>query len=90
MSQFACKASISGSVQGLGFRFHTVQKAEQLGVSGFVENLSDGRVLVLAEGTLNQLQRLLDWLQSGPPSARVASVESEWITPTSCKGFKIR
>lgn len=67
---------ISGRVQGVFFRSSTRRQAEPLGLTGHAINLSDGRVEVLAHGDLESLNRLEEWLQKGPPAARVDDVES--------------
>ncbi len=69
---------VSGRVQGVAFRAYTVDEAERLGVSGWVRNLSDGRVEVLAEGERGALEALVRFCQRGPPAARVDGVEIAW------------
>ncbi|MBD1390999.1 acylphosphatase [Neiella sp. HB171785] len=90
MSQAAFKGYISGLVQGVGFRFHTMQKAQQLYLNGYAENLADGRVCVYAEGEMNHLQNLVDWLEEGPPSAQVSTITVEWQDQIGIEGFDIR
>ena len=69
---------IEGKVQGVGFRFRTTEKAINLGVSGWVQNLDDGRVEVLAHGEDSAVERLLDWIKNGgPPTAEVKDVHVE-------------
>jgi acylphosphatase len=71
------RAVVRGVVQGVGFRYHTHQIAQQLGVRGFVRNLPDGTVEIVAVGTSDQLKSLLQWASQGPAGARVAQVEAE-------------
>ena len=66
---------ISGRVQGVGFRAATVRQAHLQGVRGWVRNLEDGSVEALLQGPHDQVDRLLSWLHSGPPGARVDEVE---------------
>lgn len=73
-------ARVYGVVQGVGFRFRTVGKAEELGLTGVVENLADGSVAVLAEGPEEQVSSLLDWLRSGHAPGRVERVEQSFAT----------
>ena len=54
----------SGTVQGVGFRFTTQQFAAQLGLKGWVKNLRDGRVEVIAEGPKNKIEELCRNLES--------------------------
>ncbi|BCX87677.1 acylphosphatase [Methylomarinovum tepidoasis] len=65
---------VSGRVQGVFYRAHTVEAARRLGLTGWVRNLPDGRVEIVAEGEEKALQALLDWCRQGPPLARVTEV----------------
>lgn len=66
---------ISGLVQGVFFRATTVETAHRIGgLTGFAKNLPDGRVEVVAEGTREAVDRLIEWLHHGPPSAQVTEV----------------
>jgi acylphosphatase len=69
---------ISGMVQGVNFRYHTCEEARRLGVAGWVRNLSDGRVEVLAEGEKRRLEALVAWCRRGPRLAAVEDVEASW------------
>ena len=66
---------VSGSVQGVGFRYFAERVASRLGVAGYVKNLSDGRVEVYAIGTAAQLDALGNELRRGPRMSRVDRVE---------------
>jgi acylphosphatase len=66
---------IRGRVQGVYFRASTVQRARQLGVTGWVTNCLDGSVEVLAEGASEQLDELVAWCHRGPTGARVEAVD---------------
>jgi len=63
---------ISGHVQGVCFRHYTRQKAIELGIKGWVRNLSDGNVETLICGTSEQIDAMLGWLAQGPDNARVS------------------
>ena len=65
---------VEGRVQGVFFRAGTRDKANQLGVTGWVRNLPDGHVELLACGNQQQLDELYLWLQQGPPIAIVNRV----------------
>ena len=69
------RATVRGSVQGVGFRYTTVERARELGVLGWVRNEDDGTVLVHAEGPDEAVDALVEWLGEGPPGAGVAGVE---------------
>ena len=66
---------ISGRVQGVGFRYHMVHKARELGVAGWVRNRHDGNVEAMVQGTQEAVDALLEWARQGPPSARVTDVQ---------------
>lgn len=68
---------VSGSVQGVGFRYFTQRTASRLGLSGFVRNLRDGRVEVLAIGSADLLATLKSELERGPGGATVSAVYEE-------------
>ncbi len=63
---------VSGRVQGVWYRVTTRQKALALGLVGWVRNLPDSRVEIVAEGTLAQLDELVSWCRRGPSLARVS------------------
>lgn len=71
------QAIISGKVQGVGFRMYTQTQAEQLGVVGFVQNLSDGTVRIVAAGEDDRVNALINWAKSGSPPAKVDNLEIE-------------
>jgi len=66
--------------------------AEELGLTGYVRNLSDQTTVeVVAEGERERLNKLLDFLKTGPPAARVDTTETEWHACTGkYKDFAIR
>jgi acylphosphatase len=69
---------VTGRVQGIGFRFSTVDQARRLGVQGWVRNEADGSVEVLAEGERGAVEGLVRFLHRGPPGARVEDVALRW------------
>ncbi len=75
-------AIIHGRVQLVMFRDFTQRRARRLKVSGTVQNLEDGTVEVIAQGTRDSLERLLEALHGGPMLSRVDKVESEWREPS--------
>ena len=74
------RAIVSGRVQGVGFRISTLHKARQIGVRGYVRNLTNGNVEILALGQADKVDKLLQWARSGPPSAIVNNLEVEVLT----------
>ncbi len=79
---------VSGQVQGVGYRYFTRKKAFELGLSGYAENLSDGRVEVVAEGEKADLEHLIHHLRQGPRGARVDQIDVQWSEATGLKGFQ--
>ncbi len=73
---------IHGRVQGVGFRYFTQSKAQDLGLGGWVKNLWNGTVEIKAEGPKEKLKRLVNAVRRGPSTAWVEQVEQEWGTPT--------
>ncbi len=69
---------VSGRVQGVFFRDHTQRWASSLNLTGWVRNLWDGRVEVLAEGDKKNIEDLIDRLKGGPPLAFVEDVDVSW------------
>ena len=69
---------VRGYVQGVGYRSNVRQQATLLGLAGWVRNLPDGQVEIVAEGDEATLQRLIVWCQRGPEWAEVESVEVRW------------
>ncbi|MBU0514290.1 MAG: acylphosphatase [Proteobacteria bacterium] len=72
---------ISGRVQGVWYRASTQERAVGLGLTGWVRNLPDGRVEVLAQGPTDRIQALIDWCRQGPPLARVERIDVDWQPP---------
>jgi len=66
---------ISGKVQDVFYRASTKNKADELGVKGFVQNEPDGSVYIEAEGTAEQIESLMKWCRQGPPHANVTEVK---------------
>jgi len=69
---------VSGRVQGVFFRQKTKQQADSLKVTGWVRNLSDGRVEAVFEGEEPAVKALVEYCHHGPSSARVTNVDSTW------------
>ena len=71
-------AEIVGDVQGVGFRLFAESHARRLGLHGYVRNRYDGAVEVEAEGAMQDLERLINYLRQGPRAARVQDVRLRW------------
>lgn len=83
---------ISGRVQGVGFRFFTYRIAKELGIKGWVQNLQDGTVETVVTGSHENVEKMVDKLKEGPPSARVQNIEevNGQINTDNFNGFTIR
>lgn len=81
---------VSGRVQGVGFRYSAAAQARRLGLTGWVANREDGAVEGLASGDGASLGRLREWLQQGPPAARVERVEWTEAGEAAPAGFEVR
>ena len=79
--RIARRFTISGRVQGVGFRYFTQDAARREGVTGFVRNLPDGRVEAVVEGDAEAVTRVERAIRSGPGGARVEHVEADDLTP---------
>jgi len=75
---------IKGKVQGVFYRQGAKEEAERLGITGWIKNISEGRVEVMATGNEEQLQKFIAWCRKGPRKARVEDVI---VTPLSEQKF---
>lgn len=80
---------LSGRVQGVGMRQFIQRKALDLNVAGYTENLSDGRVEVVAEGFREDLEVLLVRMKVGPAHADVVVDDVNWTTGGTLQGFHV-
>ena len=82
---------VSGRVQGVGSRWTTLDVARQLKITGWVRNLPDGRVEVMAEAEEEKLKQFIEFLRRGPRYAKVKGVEVKWLDSTGeFKEFKMK
>ena len=81
---------VSGSVQGVGYRYFALKEAQALGLSGYARNLGDGRVEVVAEGDESALSGFEGRLRQGPSFACVEAAEKTATPDRGDQGFHIR
>jgi acylphosphatase len=81
---------ISGTVQGVGYRFSTASMAKKLGLCGWVRNLPDGRVEAAFEGGKKAVEKMLSWCYQGPVYAMVQDIMVDREQPRGIKGFEIK
>ncbi|WP_305044189.1 acylphosphatase [Geoalkalibacter sp.] len=74
MRRVRAQVRIEGQVQGVSFRYHTRDRARNLGLHGWVKNLADGAVAAVFEGEESSVRAMLDWCRQGPAAARVDKV----------------
>jgi acylphosphatase len=82
---------VSGQVQGVFFRDSARERAEQLGLAGWVRNMPDGRVEALFEGPSEKVREMVRWCEEGSSHAEVESVEAEFeASRGDLTGFEVR
>jgi acylphosphatase len=86
----AKRVEASGRVQGVWFRAKTKEQADRLGVKGWVRNRPDGVVEAHIEGDEDKVDRLIRWMELGPPLARVENVLEAAAAVEHCGSFEIR
>jgi acylphosphatase len=89
--QRAVVATVSGRVQGVGYRYAALHVAQELGLEGWVRNAPDGSVETWAQGKGMVLEEYITFLRHGPRSAWVQSVEIRSVEPdANLRGFVVR
>ena len=90
-SETCIRLVIHGSVQGVGFRFAACEAASECSVRGWVRNLADGSVEIVAQGSPDAVARMAAWAERGPRHAAVARVQVEALARSSTlEAFEIR
>ena len=80
---------VTGTVQGVFFRAFIKGSAEKLGLGGFVRNLDNGRVEIVAEGKDENVNQMIENCKQGPPHSDVKNVEVKDIKHQGFKDFKV-
>ncbi|MBG6179361.1 acylphosphatase [Arthrobacter sp. CAN_A1] len=75
-------ATVTGTVQGVGFRYYTRERARGLALTGIASNEADGSVLIIAEGADRAVRALAQWLTSAAAPGRVDDVDASYGKPT--------
>lgn len=84
------RVTVHGRVQGVFFRDSTRERATAHGVSGWARNRSDGTVEAVLEGPVEAVERVIRFLETGPPRAQVERVDVSEERPEGVTGFEIR
>ena len=80
-----------GRVQGVYFRANCAEKAQSLGLDGYVRNLADGSVEAMFEGDKAAIEECIEWNKMSQPHARVSTVEVSWTDSRGdVEGFHVR
>ncbi|KTD73700.1 acylphosphatase [Legionella tucsonensis] len=87
MNQICMRCYISGKVQGVWYRASAQREAKKLGITGWAQNLSDGRVEIFACGAVENLKLFYAWLQEGPQLAVVEECTYEELSWQEYEGF---
>lgn len=91
MEQHRAHVYVSGTVQGVYFRANTREEARKRDVTGWVKNLTDGRVEAVFEGRKDAVVEMTEWCHTGSPRASVTDVDVEWSESTGdFDSFEIR
>lgn len=91
MSEKRAEFTVTGFVQGVGYRYYVYRWANQLNLKGYARNLYDGNVQVVVEGDSSMIEELHKQLRIGPSHSSVASVFVDYSdTKNEFKGFQIR
>lgn len=80
---------VTGTVQGVGYRWSTRMRAGELGVSGWIRNRRDGTVEAELEGPDDAVEQLLDWMAEGPSGARVGERQVSDVAPVGGSDFEV-
>jgi acylphosphatase len=81
---------VRGRVQGVFFRAETRNRAQLLGLAGWVRNNADGTVEATFEGERDKVESMVDWCRRGPAHAAVEQVDVAWEEPQAEEGFDVR
>jgi acylphosphatase len=90
MQTICVHAFVTGRVQGVFYRRETFEQARNRGLTGWVQNLSDGRVEVMICGEKSAVESLGAWLWTGPTAAKVSHVEIEEVPCEHMQDFEVR
>ena len=82
---------ITGRVQGVGYRYFAAQKANEMGIKGWVKNAVDGSVIVVAQGIEEEIKTFIDYLYIGPTRSRVDQISKvKFNTLSDFNNFSVK
>ena len=83
--------TISGRVQGVGYRYFAVQKANEMRITGWVKNAVDGSVIIIAQGIEEEIETFIDFLYIGPTRSRVDQISKvKFNTLSDFNNFSVK
>ena len=83
--------NITGRVQGVGYRYFAAQKANEMGIKGWVKNAVDGSVIVVAQGIEEEIKTFIDYLYIGPTRSRVDQISKvKFNTLSDFNNFSVK
>lgn len=83
MKQVRVRILIEGRLQSMNFRFNAQREADELGLVGFVRNLTDGRIEIEAQGDEDKVEKMLNWCQEEPHSSQIRSILFRYDEPVN-------
>ncbi len=83
--------NITGRVQGVGYRYFAAQKANEMGITGWVKNAVDGSVIIVAQGIEEEIETYIDYLYIGPTRSRVDQISKvKFNTLSDFNNFSVK
>ncbi len=82
------KIIAEGKVQGVFFRSHCKEMAEELNLTGYAKNIDDGRVEIFLQGLTEYIERFIEWCWKGSPKSEVKDLKVEWLHHKPEKKYK--
>ena len=83
--------TISGRVQGVGYRYFAALKANEMGITGWVKNAIDGSVIIIAQGIEEEIETFIDFLYIGPTRSRVDQISKvKFNTLSDFNNFSVK
>ncbi len=82
--------TVKGKVQGVSYRFATLNAALKLHLTGYVKNMHNGDVYIEAEGNEENINRLISWCYVGSPKAEVTEVFAEEADLKEYRNFELK
>ena len=83
--------TVTGRVQGVGYRYFAARKANEMGITGWVKNAVDGSVIIVAQGIEEEIETYIDYLYLGPTRSRVDQISKvKFNTLTNFDNFSVK